>query len=127
MRRLLAPVALAVLLGGCAVADEKAAHAVVDRFHTALNAGDWAAIDALLTDDARRLRPGIGTARAFGNLISRHGRYVGGELAGITAEDGRTTLAWAAKYERGPVSELFVLREEGGTLKIESFTDNPEP
>jgi hypothetical protein len=127
MRRWLAPIALAVLVSACSAADEKAAHGVVDRFHTALNAGDWAAIDTMLTSDARALRPGIGTARAFGNLIERHGRYVGGELAGITAEDGRTTLAWAAKYQNGPVSELFVLREEFGALKIESFTDNPEP
>ncbi|MBU6164960.1 MAG: hypothetical protein KGQ52_02380 [Alphaproteobacteria bacterium] len=127
MRRWLAPVAAAALISACSGVDEKAAHAVVDRFHAALNAGDWPAIDALLTKDARALRPGIGTARAFGNLIDRHGRYQGGELAGISAEDGRTTLAWAAKYEKGPVSELFVLREEGGSLKIESFTDNPLP
>ena len=127
MRRWLAPVALVALLSACSGVDEPAAHAVVDRFHVALNAGDWGAIDTMLTQDARALRPGIGTARAFGNLIERHGRYLGGELAGITAEDGRTTLAWAAKYEKGPVSELFVLREEAGALKIESFTDNPAP
>lgn len=127
MRRWLAPIALVALLSACSGVDEPAAHDVVDRFHTALNAGDWAAIDAMLTADARRLRPGMGTARAFGNLITRHGRYAGGELEGITGEDGRTTLAWAARYEKGPVSELFVLREEGGSLKIESFTDNPDP
>ncbi len=127
MRRWLAPVAVMAMLAACSPADEKRAHQVVDRFHAALNAGDWPAIDALLTTDARRLRPGLGTARAFRNLITRHGRYLGGELAGITAEDGRTTLAWSARYEQGPVSELFVLREEGGALKIESFTDNPEP
>jgi len=127
MRRWLAPVALVALVSACSAADEKGAHALVDRFHAAVNAGDWAVIDAMLTKDARALRPGIGTARSFGNLITRHGRYVGGELAGITAEDGRTTLAWAARYEQGPVSELFVLREEGGRLKIESFTDNPAP
>ena len=127
MRRWLAPIALVALLSACSEVDEPAAHDVVDRFHTALNAGDWATIDAMLTTDARRLRPGTGTARAFGNLITRHGRYAGGELEGITGEDGRTTLAWAARYEKGPVSELFVLREEGGALKIESFTDNPDP
>ena len=125
MKRWLAPVVL--LLAACSSVDEPAAHAVVDRFHVALNAGDWAAIDAMLTRDARNLRPGMGTARAFANLIKRHGRYRGGELEGITAEDGRTTLAWAARYDKGPVSELFVLREEGGALKIESFTDNPDP
>lgn len=127
MRRWLAPVALVMLLSACSGVDEPAAHQLVDRFHAAVNAGDWASIDGMLTADARALRPGIGTARAFGNLISRHGRYIGGELEGITAEDSRTTLAWAARYEKGPVSELFVLREEGGVLKIESFTDNPEP
>lgn len=127
MRRWLAPVALVMPLSACSGVDEPAAHQLVDRFHAAVNAGDWASIDGMLTADARALRPGIGTARAFGNLISRHGRYIGGELEGITAEDGRTTLAWAARYEKGPVSELFVLREEGGVLKIESFTDNPEP
>lgn len=126
MRRWLAPVAC-LWVTACSQVDEPAAHALVDRFHTALNRSDWAAIDAMLTQDARRLRPGIGTARAFGNLISRHGRYLGGELAGLSDEDGRITLAWAAKYENGPVSELFVLRNEGGTLKIESFTDNPRP
>lgn len=127
MRQWLAPVALVAMISGCSSVDEPAAHAVVDRFHTALNAGDWPAIDAMLTADARALRPGIGTARAFGNLIERHGRYTGGELAGLTGEDGRITLAWSARYEKGPVSELFVLREEGGALKIESFTDNPAP
>lgn len=127
MKRWLAPMALVALVSACSGVDEQGAEALVDRFHVALNAGDWAAIDAMLTGDARALRPGIGTARAFGNLITRHGRYRGGELEGMTAEDGRITLAWAARYDKGPVSELFVLREDGGALKIESFTDNPQP
>jgi len=127
MRRFLFPVAVAAALAGCSGFDEPAAVDVVARFHTALNAGDWAAIDGLLTTSTRNLRPGSGTARAFRNITARHGRYLGGELAGIDGKDGRITIAWAARYQQGPVSELFVLVEEGSALKIDSYTDNAVP
>ena len=127
MRSLLFPVALAATLAACSSIDEPAAVDVIGRFHTALNAGDWAAVDGLLSKSTRNLRPGGGTARAFRNIIARHGRYVGGELAGITQDDGMITIAWAARYDQGPVSEMFVLIEEGGQLKIDSYTDNAVP
>ena len=127
MRQYLFPVALAVTLAACSGVDEPAAVDVITRFHTALNAGDTAAIDGLLTRSTRDLRPGGGTARAFRAITARHGRYVGGELAGLDAEKGRITIAWAARYEQGPVSELFVIVEEGGGLKIDSYTDNAVP
>lgn len=126
MRGWLAPLA-AIALAACSGPDEKASRAVIDRFHGALNAGDWAAIDGLLTRSTRDLRPGGGTARAFRAIIARHGRYTGGELAGRVHKDGRTTITWSARYERGPVSELFVLVEEGGALKIDSYTDAARP
>jgi hypothetical protein len=127
MKPILAPVAVAVLLTACSGPDAVASRAVIDRFHAALGAGDWAAIDGLLSQSTRNLRPGGATARAFRAIIERHGRYKGGELEGITLEDGRTTIAWSARYENGPVSELFVLVEEGGQLKIDSYTDQPAP
>ena len=127
MKQLLFPVAIAAMLAGCSSFDEPAAVDVVARFHTALNAQDWAAIDGMLTASTRNLRPGGGTARAFRNITARHGRYTGGELAGIDGKDGRITIAWAARYEKGPVSELFVLVEEGGVLKIDSYSDNAIP
>jgi hypothetical protein len=127
MRRLLAPVVLAAVLTGCSSVDEPASRAVVDRFHAALNAGDWAAIDGLLSPSARNLRPGGGTARAFRAVTLRHGRYLGGGLAGISHNDGRTSIAWSARYERGPVQEQFVLVETGGQLKIDSYTDQATP
>jgi hypothetical protein len=127
MRRWFAPVAVAVLLAACSGPDAAASRAVIDRFHAALNAGDWAAIDGLLSQSTRNLRPGGATARAFRAIIKRHGRYRGGELEGITRESGATTLAWSARYEKGPVSELFVLVEEGGGLRIDSYTDQPPP
>jgi hypothetical protein len=127
MRQFLFPVAMAATLAACSSFDEPAAVDVVARFHTALNAGDWPGIDGLLTQSTRNLRPGSGTARAFRNIITRHGRYMGGELAGIDGKDGRITIAWAARFEKGPVSELFVLVDEGGTLKIDSYTDNAVP
>lgn len=127
MRAYLFPVAMAAALAACSAIDEPAAVDVIGRFHNALNAGDWAAIDGLLSQSTRNLRPAGGTARAFRNIIARHGRYTGGELAGITDEGGRITIAWAARYEQGPVSELFVLVEEGGQLKIDSYTDNAVP
>lgn len=117
----------ALMLAACSGPDESASRAVVDRFHTALDAGDWAAIDGLLARSARNLRPGGATARAFRTITARHGRYVGGDIARITADGSRTTLAWSARYERGPVAELFVLIPEGGGLKIESYTDNAQP
>lgn len=126
MRPWLAPL-VAVALAACSGPDEEATRGVIDRFHAALNAGDWAAIDGLLTTSTRNLRPGGGTARAFRAIIQRHGRYKGGELEGMSHEDGRTTIAWSARYERGPVSELFVLVEERGSLKIDSYTDAPPP
>jgi hypothetical protein len=127
MRSFLFPAALAVSLAACSSFDEPAAVDVVGRFHSALNAGDWAAIDGLLTRSTRDLRPGGATARAFRRITDRHGRYMGGELAGIDGKDGRITIAWAARYEQGPVSELFVLVEEGGSLRIDSYTDNAVP
>lgn len=127
MKRFLFPVALAASLAACSAIDEPAAEDVLARFHAGLNQGDWAAIDGLLSQSTRNLRPGGATARAFRRITERHGRYVGGELAGISDEQGRITIAWAARYEQGPVSELFVLVEEGGKLKIDSYTDNAVP
>ena len=127
MKGWIVPAAVAVLLVACSGPDAVASRALTYRFHAALNAGDWAAIDGLLSQSTRNLRPGGATARAFRAIIERHGRYMGGELEGITLEDGRTTVAWSARYERGPVSELFVLVEEGGQLKIDSYTDQPAP
>ena len=127
MRQWMFPVAAAAILAGCSGIDEPAAVDVIGRFHTALNAGDWAGIDGLLTRSTRDLRPGGATARAFRRITERHGRYVGGELAGIDGKDGRITIAWAARYEQGPVSELFVLVDEAGKLKIDSYSDNAVP
>ena len=116
---------LPLLLTACASADAPASRAVVTRFHVALNTGNWPAIDALLSQSSRDLHPG--TARAFRAITARHGYYLGGELAAISADRGRTYVAWAARYERGPVQEAFVLIEEGGSLKIDSYTDKPQP
>lgn len=127
MKRWLVPITAAALLSACSGPDEAASRAVVDRFHAALNAGDWAAIDGLLSQSARNLRPGGGTARGFRAITHRHGGYAGGELAGISRNDGRTTIAWSAQYERGPVREVFVLVEDSGNLKIDSYTDKPQP
>ena len=123
MKRWLAPVVL--LLAACSSVDEPASEAVIDTFHGALNRQDWAAIDGLLTQSTRNLRPGGGTARSFRNITARHGRYLGGELAGMEADNGITTIAWSARYERGPVSELFMLKTEAGAVKIDGYTDNP--
>lgn len=123
----MAPVALCLVLAACAGPDEAASRAVIDRFHGALNAGDWAAVDGLLSTSTRNLRPGVGTARAFRAIVQRHGRYTGGQLSGMHHHDGRTTIAWSARYERGTVSELFVLVEDGGSLKIDSYTDAARP
>ena len=125
MKWLLATVALA--LAACSGIDEPAGRAVVDRFHVALNAGDYAAIDGLLSTSARNIRPGGGTARAFRAITARHGRYQGGKLTSITAAGDRTTLRWSARYDGGTVAEVFVLAPEGGGLKIESYTDKPSP
>ncbi|WP_156256015.1 hypothetical protein [Sandarakinorhabdus oryzae] len=124
MRRLFAPVVLAAALAGCASIDEQGANAAVDRFHRALNAGDWAAIDGLLSQSARNLRPGGATARAFRAITARHGRYLGGTAAAISTDSGRISLTWSARYERGAVAEAYVLVEEGGSLKIDSYTDH---
>lgn len=127
MKRVLAPVAVAVLLAACSGPDAAASRVVIDRFHAALNAGDWATIDGQLSQSTRNLRPGGATARAFRAIIERHGRYKGGELVGITREGGLTTVGWSAHYEKGTISELFVLVEEGGQLQIDSYTDQPAP
>lgn len=120
----LAPM-LALVLSACSNGPSEAdSVAVIDRFHTALNADDIAAIDGMLSKSTRNLRPGIGTARAFLALSARHGRYVHGYLAGFDSNDGRASITWRARYERGPVSELFVLVNEGGQPKIDSYTDN---
>lgn len=126
MRLRLAAVALALLLTGCnrapAVDDGRA---VITRFHAALNAGDWPAIDALLSQSTRNLRPGGGTARAFRAIIARHGRYLDGTLAASHGEDGRLTLDWQARFEQGPVPERFVLVREADQVVIDSYTDQP--
>ncbi|WP_164155727.1 hypothetical protein [Sandarakinorhabdus rubra] len=127
MRGWLAPAVLVAALVACSGVDEAAAVGLVTRFHAALADGDWAAIDGLLSRSTRALRPGLGTARAFRNLGARHGRYLGGGLARISADDGRITLVWAARYERGAVNELFVLVDEDGGLKIDSYSDKAAP
>jgi hypothetical protein len=123
MRPWFAPIVL--LLAACSSIDEPASEAVIDQFHGALNRQDWPAIDGLLTQSTRNLRPGGGTARSFRNITARHGRYLGGELAGMDEAGGVITVAWAARYERGPVSELFMLKSERGVVKIDGYTDNP--
>ncbi|MEN9932671.1 MAG: hypothetical protein RIS17_1244 [Pseudomonadota bacterium] len=123
MRAWLAPFALAASLTACSAPDEAASRTVIGQFHAAIDASDWAAVDALLTRSTRDLRPGGATARAFRALTARHGRYLGGDIASITAGDGHTRILWQARYEKGPVRELFVLVEEGGGLKVDSYSD----
>lgn len=123
MRAWLAPVVLAATLAACSAPDEAASRAVIGQFHAAIDASDWAAVDALLTRSTRDLRPGGGTARAFRALTARHGRYLDGAVASLTAEDGHTRIIWQARYEKGPVKELFVLVEEDGALKVDSYSD----
>ncbi len=127
MRAWLVPVVMAASLTACSAPDEAASRAVIGQFHAAIDAGDWAGVDALLTRSTRDLRPGGATARAFRALTARHGRYLGGEVASITAEAGRTRILWNARYEKGPVSELFVLVEEDGALKVDSYSDQAQP
>lgn len=123
MNRFVVPIALAAALAACASADVQASKSTVDQFHAALNAGDWAAIDGLLSQSARDLRPGGATARAFRAITQRHGRYLGGDLANIEYADGRTTLVWTARFENDSATEFFVLVDEGGALKIDSYSD----
>lgn len=122
-----AAVAAALLvLAGCSRApDEAASRATVDRFHAALNAADWQAIDALLSNSARNLRPGGGTARAFRAIAARHGRHLGGDVAAFTQTDTHAMIDWAARFERGAVTERFALVDEGGRVLIDSYTDKP--
>ena len=127
MKRLIAQIVLAAALAGCSGADEPASRAVVDQFHAALNAGDWAAIHARLSPSARDLRPGGGTARAFRAIARRHGRYLGGQPASITAAAGGVRIIWAAQYQAGPVREYFVLVKAGGQIRIDSYSDKPTP
>jgi hypothetical protein len=123
MMRLLLPVVLAVVLSGCSNIDQQASQAVVGRFHSALNAGDWATIDSLLSQSTRNLRPGGATARAFRAITQRHGQYVSGKLARIENLNDTVTIAWTARYDKGPVAEFFVLVEEDGGIKIDSYSD----
>jgi len=128
MRRLLPLLMLPAMLAACSRAPGEAdSVAVIDRFHVALNAGDTTAIDGLLSQSTRNLRPGIGTARAFRAISARHGRYLDGRAASVTSADEHTSIDWQARYDRGPVSELFVLVNEAGAVKIDSYTDNAAP
>lgn len=122
--RALLPILAAVALAACSKAPTEAdSVAVIDRFHTALNVDDTATINALLTQSTRELRPGIGTARAFRALSARHGRYRDGTLGTLTSEGDRTRIVWRARYDRGPVAELFVLVAEDGAVRIDSYSD----
>jgi hypothetical protein len=113
-----------LLLAACNSAPDRAeSRAAVGRFHAALNAGDWPAIDALLSREARDLRPGGGTARAFRAIAARHGRHLGGDIATFSTDGPRATLDWAAQYERGAVTEQFGLVHEAGGVRIDSYTD----
>lgn len=127
MRALLS-LGIALLLAACSNAPTEAdSLAVIDRFHRALNADDTATINTLLTQSTRDLRPGIGTARAFRALSARHGRYLGGTLGTLTSEGDRTSIVWRARYDRGPVPELFVLVAEDGAVRIDSYSDDARP
>lgn len=122
------PLLAALALAGCSRAPTQAdSVAVIDRFHAALNADDIAAINALLTRSTRDLRPGIGTARAFRALSARHGRYRDGTLGSLASEGARTRIVWRARYDRGPVAELFVLVAEDGAVRIDSYSDDARP
>jgi hypothetical protein len=115
-----------LLLAGCTRApDEEASRATIERFHAALNAADWKAIDGLLSQSARNLRPGGGTARAFRAIVARHGRYLGGDVASFTHTHTHAMIDWAARFEAGAVTERFALVEEGGQIRIDSYTDQP--
>lgn len=121
--------ALAALLAlaGCAGgSDTGAARATVDAFHAALNKDDLAAIDALLTREARQLRPPLGTARAFRNITGRHGRHLvtSGCAHGVVAIDGRdfTSLDCTSRFERAAIRESVVLAEEDGRQKLFSYS-----
>lgn len=117
--------AAAFAVSGCSNGPGEAdSAAVVAGFHAALNAGDTPAINGLLSQSTRNLRPGIGTARAFGAITSRHGRYLGGTMITHVSSAGRTRIDWQARYENGPVLEQFTLVDEAGDVRIDSYTDN---
>jgi hypothetical protein len=115
---------MALALAACAGPDVAASDAAIARFHAAIDADDIAAIDAMLTRSTRALRPGNATARAFRNLPRRHGRYLGGSAASITQDGPRTRIIWHARYAKGPVTELYVLAQEDGVLKLDSYSDD---
>lgn len=120
--------ALAALLAlaGCGGGDVAGARATVDDFHTALNSGDLAAINALLTREARQLRPPLGTARAFRSIIARHGRHIATEACrdSAVAIDGRdfVSLDCTSRFAGARLREALVLTEEEGRQKLFSYT-----
>ncbi|WP_353217523.1 hypothetical protein [Sandarakinorhabdus sp.] len=125
MTRLLPMLVLLAITGCTNAPDKQESQTVVAQFHSAVNAQDIAAIDALLTRSTRELRPGVGTARAFAKLMQRHGRYIDGHAGPIDRHEGRTRINWQARYVNGPVNEQFVLMHEAGVVKIEGYTDDP--
>jgi hypothetical protein len=129
MRKLIA--ALVVVVAGCSMsADTKLAEEAVARFHTMLDAAQFAAIYADAADELKK----VTTQDKLTALLEAVHRKLGTvkssmrQTWNVNYHTSGTfiTLTYATSYEGGDASEQFIYRLQGADARLAGYHINSE-
>jgi hypothetical protein len=126
MRPLIGLLLLAVLLGGCSLAeDEDRGERAAARFHELFGASRYAEIHVDTTENFREAATEAEFVEFLAAVRRKLGNVRDSELTGMEVNwDGSATSVWLSYdtvYELGKATEQFVWVVEGEKARLESY------
>ncbi len=121
----------ALALAGCSAGEDvPLANKAIDRFHTALNAGQFDPIYAGSAKDMKDTTPQPRLVALLAAVHRKLGTFRSGNSVGwndnVNPAGHFVTINYQAKYEHGPAAENFVYRIENGRATLAGYHVNAD-
>ncbi len=131
MRRTVTMMLGALALAGCSIgADVPVADKAIVAFHTALDAGQFAAIYAQSAKDMKDTTTEPRLTAFLGAVHRKLGTFKSGKSVGwndnVNGNGHFISINYQATYERGPAAESFVYRIDNGKATLVGYHVNAD-
>jgi hypothetical protein len=118
-------------LAGCSIGDDvPVANKAIDRFHAALNAGQFEPIYAGAAKDMKDTTPQSRLVALLAAVHRKLGTFKSGKSMGwndnVNPAGHFVTISYEATYEHGPAAENFVYRIDGGHAALAGYHVNAD-
>jgi hypothetical protein len=131
MRRTVTMMLGALALAGCSIgADVPVADKAIVAFHTALDAGQFAAIYAQSAKDMKETTTEPRLTAFLGAVHRKLGTFKSGKSVGwndnVNGNGHFISINYQATYEHGPAAESFVYRIDNGKATLVGYHVNAD-